>query len=334
MVPNVAVIEELKSKADILYIGSKNGPERAIIEKLSIKFSAISCGKLRRYFSWDNAKDAFRIPVGMFQAYKILKEFRPDVIFSKGGYVSFPVIVAAFFLKIPTIIHESDVHPGLANRMSFPFAKKILVSFEESFKYLKKQSRKVELIAPPIRKFLFTGSKEAGLKFTGLNNYRPVILVMGGSLGAGQINDLVRDSLDELLKQFQVVHITGRGHLDIGVHKTGYVQYEFLDQQLADVYAMSELVISRAGANSLFEIAALGKKAIIIPLGNAGSRGEQIENARVMCPKMGWLLMSGQIDKKDFINTVKLAYMNDVNAPKNEQSGAEEIVKILLKTKR
>lgn len=200
------------------------------MEKLGIDFEGITCGKLRRYFSWENFLDFFRVPIGIVQAYKILKRYKPVVVFSKGGYVSFPVTVAAWKLKIPVILHESDVVPGLANRLSMKFARKICISFEETKNYLsKKLLKKTVYTGNPVRKSIFEGSREKGLKFTGLNEYRPIILVMGGSQGATQINKLVRSTLDELLKKFQIIHIAGRGNIDIGIHKTGYKQYEYID---------------------------------------------------------------------------------------------------------
>ncbi|MDD3861847.1 MAG: undecaprenyldiphospho-muramoylpentapeptide beta-N-acetylglucosaminyltransferase [Candidatus Gracilibacteria bacterium] len=334
VIPNLAIIEDLKSReiAEIKYVGSKKGPEKKLIEKAGIDFEGITCGKLRRYFSFENFADFFRVPVGIFQAYKILKGYQPVVIFSKGGYVSFPVVVVAWKLKIPVILHESDVVPGLANKLCMKFAKKICISFEETKLYLNKSSlKKTVFTGNPVRKSIFSGNREAGLKFTGLNQHRPVILVMGGSQGADQINKLVRSNLDELLKKFQIVHVVGRGNLDIGIHKTGYKQYEYLDENLKDVYAICDLMISRGGANSLAEMALLKKKAVVIPLSTETSRGDQIENSRVFVRKLGWSMLSGNVSKQDFIDAVFLAFNNPTKITGNEiPNGTDEIVQLIL----
>jgi UDP-N-acetylglucosamine--N-acetylmuramyl-(pentapeptide) pyrophosphoryl-undecaprenol N-acetylglucosamine transferase len=331
----MAVIEELKKReiAELKYIGSKNGPERKMIEKMGVDFEAISCGKMRRYFSWENFVDFFRVPMGVFQAYKILKEYNPMVVFSKGGYVSFPVTVAAFWLKIPVVLHESDVVPGLSNKLSMKFAKKICISYEETKNYLpKKFQKKCVMTGNPVRESIFGGNKEEGYKFTGMNDFRPIILVMGGSQGAEQINHLVRKSLDELLKKFQIVHITGRGNIDIGMHRTGYKQFEYLDEQLKDVYAVCDLIVTRGGANSLAEIALLKKKAVIIPL-SKGSRGDQLDNARVFVRKFGWAMLSGNVTSSDFIEAIFLASYNQTKIQDSEViNGTNNIVDLILNT--
>lgn len=332
VIPNLAVIEGLKAKRkklEILYIGSKDGIEKKLVEKESIDFKAIACGKLRRYFSWENFLDVLKVPIGIWQAAMIMRKFRPEFVFSKGGYVGLPVTVAASLLGVAVIVHESDVIPGLANKIAFRYADKICLSFEESKDYIKTYPSKVVVTGNPVREKIGEGSQEAGYKFTGLDKHRPVILVMGGSLGAVQINELVTISLDELLKKFQVVHLRGRGNLDISLKKKGYKQYEYLDEQMADVYAMADLIISRGGANSLAEIAFLGKKALIIPLGKAGSRGDQIENALVCCRKYGWAVLDGEIGREDFIKAIELAYKNRLRGEKFE-NGVKKIVNLIL----
>lgn len=330
----MAVIEELRKRgeSEIKYIGSRNGPEKRMISKIGIDYEGITCGKLRRYFSWKNFVDVFRVPIGVFQAYKILKRYQPEIIFSKGGYVSFPVTVAASLLKIPFILHESDVIPGLANRLAMRFAKKICISFEETGRYLpKKLLGKTMLTGNPVRESILSGNREDGYKFTGLNEYRPVILVLGGSQGALQINKLVRSSLDELLKKFQIVHVVGRGNLDIGIHKSGYRQYEYLDEKLKDVYAISDLVVSRGGANSLAEIALLKKKAVIVPLSTAGSRGDQIENSRIFARKFGWAMLSGDVSARDFVEAIFLAFCNQTKIYGTEiLNGTEKIAGVIM----
>ena len=311
-------------------MGSKDGIERGMCEKFGVKYEGVACGKLRRYFSLENFLDFFKVPVGVLQAYEVLKKFKADVVFSKGGFVGVPTVIAARMLGISVVLHESDVVPGLANKLSARFASKICVSFEATRKFFGNFKDRVELTGNPIRSWIKEGVAEAAYKFTGLDKYRPVILVMGGSQGAMQINNLLRSSLDELLKKFQIVHLCGKGNLDIGIHKKGYVQYEFLDKQLADIYAMCEMIVSRGGANSLAEIAYLGRKALIIPLGSATSRGDQIDNAREFSHEFAWAVLSGEISVKDFIKGVELAYANDINTNENFINGSKEIAKIIL----
>ena len=302
-----------------------------MVEKIGIPYKSVLCGKLRRYFSVDNLIDIFKIPVGIVQAYFILRKFRPEVVFSKGGFVSVPVVIAARWLGATVIIHESDVRPGLANRICARYADKVCVSFEETKKYLLKYARKIVYTGNPVRKSIMDGEVEKGYKFTGLDKHRPVVLVMGGSQGAQQINDLVNGGMNELLKRFQIVHIRGRGNLDIGLHKKGYVQYEFLDEQMKDVYAISELVISRGGANSLAEIAALKKKALVIPLGTEASRGDQIENAQIFARKLGWGVMVGAVSAEDFVKAVEMTYRNTMNKGEKFKNGVYDIVKLIIK---
>ena len=328
----MAVTEELKKHKDVelLYIGSINGIEQNLIEKVSVKYNGIYCGKFRRYFSFQNFIDPFKIPIGIIQAYSILKKFQADVVFSKGGFVSVPVVVAAKLLKIPIILHESDAIPGLANRICFKFANKICLGLEESKKYIGASARKIIVTGNPIRSFLKDGDKQIGYKLTGLNKFRPVILVMGGSQGALQVNNLVGKSLDELLKRFQIVHIRGRGNLDIGLHKTGYIQYEFLDEYLPHVYAIADLVVSRGGANSLAEIAYLKKKALIIPLGTNVSRGDQIENAKLFSRKFGWNVLFEDVSREDFINAIEKAFKEHVKLGVVGKNGAGAIANLIL----
>lgn len=304
-----------------------------MVQKIGIPYKGVACGKFRRYFSSRNFIDIFKIPVGIFQAQKIMREFKPDVVFSKGGFVSVPVVIAAKLLQVPVILHESDAVPGLANRICARYSKKICISFEESKVYLLKYGKRVIFTGNPVRKSILHGNAGEGYKFTGLDKYRPVIFVMGGSQGAWQINDLIRAGIDELLKKFQIVHVRGRGNLDISLHKKGYVQYEYLDERLKDVYAMCELVISRGGANSLAEIAILKKRALIIPLSTEASRGDQIDNAKIFARKFGWGMLSGDIAREDFVKAVELIFQSKVNKVENFKNGVDEIVKMILEYK-
>ncbi|MCD2493492.1 undecaprenyldiphospho-muramoylpentapeptide beta-N-acetylglucosaminyltransferase [Lacrimispora sp. NSJ-141] len=277
--PNLALIPTLKEQGyEIRYIGSYNGIEKELIEKAGIPYDGISSGKLRRYFSFKNFSDPFRILKGYFQAKKILKREKPNVIFSKGGFVAVPVVLAAKGQHIPVIIHESDMTPGLANKLCIPSARKVCCNFPETLKYLPEE--KAVLTGSPIRKELLNGSPLSGLKFTGLSSKRPVILVIGGSLGSVKVNTAVRNILPELLKNYQVIHLCGKGNLDKSLNSLdGYVQYEYISSQLKDLFALSDLMISRAGANAICEILALRKPNILIPLSAAASRGDQLLNA-------------------------------------------------------
>lgn len=316
---------------EVLYIGSKNGPEQKMVERFSVRYEGVQCGKLRRYFSLDNFFDFFKLPVGFFQARSLIKKFSPDVVFSKGGYVSVPVVMAARSLGVAVIVHESDISPGLSNKICFRFADKICLSFEESKSYLSENFRqKAVYSGTPVRKDVFEGDIDAGYKFTGFDRHRPVLLIMGGSQGAQQINELVRASLNELVKRFQIVHLVGKGNLDIGVNKKGYQQYEFLNEELKDVYAISEMVITRGGANSLFELALLGKKVMIIPLGTLSSRGEQVKNAQFFVSHFGWSMISGNVTQKDFIDNIFLTYNNSVNTDQKIKNGLKNIVDLIL----
>lgn len=259
----------------VLYIGSNKGPEAKMIPEIGVEFKGIMTGKLRRYFSFKNFIDFFKIPIGTLQSFFILKKFKPAVVFSKGGYVGIPVVYAASRLKIPVILHESDILPGLANRMAAKKASVICMAFDECKVNFPKDIKKV-LTGNPIREFLLKGDAEKGYKLTGFNANKPVILVMGGSQGALHINKAIIEMLPKI--DAQIIHITGIGkklHEDTEKYKS----FEFLNEELADIYAISNLVICRSGANSLAEIEALGIPAILIPIGKAASRGEQTLNA-------------------------------------------------------
>ena len=279
--PNMALIEVLKEQGwTIDYIGSADGVEKAMISSINVPFHAVSSGKLRRYFSWKNFLDPFNILLGIIQSYILLFKLKPDVVFSKGGFVAFPVVVGAWLNRIPVIAHESDITPGLANRLSFPFVNKICVPFAISKKHFKQQ-QKVEVTGTPIRQALFEGDKNRGLALCGFNDQKPCLLVMGGSLGAKTLNHCIRASLDQLCEQYQVIHLCGKDKLDPSLtHRTGYYQSAYANAELADLFAASDLVVSRAGANALYEILALEKPHVLIPLSEKVSRGDQVQNAR------------------------------------------------------
>jgi UDP-N-acetylglucosamine--N-acetylmuramyl-(pentapeptide) pyrophosphoryl-undecaprenol N-acetylglucosamine transferase len=277
--PNLAVISRLKTLGwSIHYIGSAAGIEKEIIDHEGIPFHPISSGKLRRYFDLNNFKDPFKVMKGVLEAYLLLRKLKPHVVFSKGGFVSVPVVIAGWLNRIPVIIHESDMTPGLANKLSVSFATRVCVTFPETMKHVKEG--KAVCTGLPIRDELLQGSAVDGLQLCDFHRQKPVLLVMGGSLGAKKINQAVRESLDELLERFQIVHICGRGNVDPAFEKRrGYKQFEYVNEQLPDLLAMADLVVSRAGATSLFEFLALGKPMLLIPLSKSASRGDQILNA-------------------------------------------------------
>ncbi len=277
--PNIALLPALKEAGyEVEYIGSYNGMEKELIEKEGIPYHGISSGKLRRYFDWKNFSDPFRVIHGYGQARSLIKKIKPAIIFSKGGFVSVPVVLAAKSLHVPAIIHESDMTPGLANRIAMRGAVKICCNFPETLKYL--PEGKGVLTGSPIRQQLLHGDRQKALEFTGLPGEKPILLIIGGSLGSVFINNAVRGAIDELLERFEIIHLCGKGNLDHSLDgKKGYVQYEYISKELPDLFAAADLVISRAGANAICELIALHKPNILIPLSRNASRGDQILNA-------------------------------------------------------
>ena len=277
--PNLALLPSLKEAGyDVHYIGSYNGIERKLIENAGIPYEGISSGKLRRYFDLKNFTDPLRVVKGYCEACKLMKKHKPDVVFSKGGFVAVPVVLAAKRYKVPTIIHESDMTPGLANKLCIPSAKKVCCNFPETLKYL--PADKAVLSGSPIRAELLTGDRLSGLQYTNLSAAKPIILVIGGSLGSVKVNSAIRSILPKLLEKYQVIHICGKGHIDESLIGTsGYVQYEYVDSPLKHLFAAANIIVSRAGANSISEFLALRKPNVLIPLSAAASRGDQILNA-------------------------------------------------------
>lgn len=309
--PNMALIPNLQEAGyDIQYIGSYDGIEKDLITGIDIPYHSISSGKLRRYFDVKNFTDPFKVMKGYLQASKLLKQLKPDIVFSKGGFVSVPVVLAAKHRHIPCIIHESDMTPGLANKLAIPSATKVCCNFPETLNYL--PNGKAVLTGSPIRQELFQGNKERGLSFCGFTSDKPVILVIGGSLGAVAVNNAVRESLDELLKHFQIIHLCGKGKVEPSLQqKQGYVQFEYIKKELSDLFACTDLMISRAGANAICEILSLRKPNILIPLSAAASRGDQILNARSF-EKQGYsfVIEEESLTKESLIDAVETVYEN------------------------
>ena len=278
--PNIALLPRLEQKGyDVFYIGSYDGMEKRLMADFQIPYYGISTGKFRRYFDLKNFTDPFRVLKGFAEARKILKDIQPDLVFSKGGFVAVPVVRAAASLKIPCVIHESDMTPGLANKLCIPVAKKVCCNFPETLRTL--PASKAILTGSPIREELLHGNREAAYRLCGFDSSKPVLMVIGGSLGSAAINQAVRESLPALLADFQIVHICGKDKIDnLLLNTNGYRQFEYLKTELKDVFAMADVVVSRAGANAICELLALKKPNLLIPLSAGASRGDQILNAR------------------------------------------------------
>lgn len=277
--PNIALLPTLRElNYDIHYIGSYNGIERKLIEEMDIPYYGIDSGKLRRYFDPKNFTDPFKVQHGYKQARKLIKHLKPDVIFSKGGFVTVPVVISAHRKHIPVIIHESDMTPGLANKLCIPSADKVCCNFPETMRHL--PENKAVLTGSPIRQELLSGNKLNALNFCGFTANKPVLMIIGGSQGSAVVNDAMRGILPELLKTFQVIHLCGKGKLDSSLdHLEGYIQFEYVKKELADLFALTDVCVSRAGANAICEILALRKPNLLIPLSANASRGDQILNA-------------------------------------------------------
>lgn len=277
--PNIALLPTLRElNYDIHYIGSYNGIERKLIEEMDIPYYGIDSGKLRRYFDPKNFTDPFKVLHGYKQARKLIKQLKPDVIFSKGGFVTVPVVISAHRKHIPVIIHESDMTPGLANKLCIPSADKVCCNFPETMRHL--PENKAVLTGSPIRQELLSGNKLNALNFCGFTANKPVLMIIGGSQGSAVVNDAMRGILPELLKTFQVIHLCGKGKLDSSLdHLEGYIQFEYVKKELADLFALTDVCVSRAGANAICEILALRKPNLLIPLSANASRGDQILNA-------------------------------------------------------
>ena len=306
--PNIALIDGLKQNGfDVHYAGMKGGIEERLIKNVpGVTFHDIESGKLRRYISLKTLATPFKVLKGVSQAKKLVKELKPDVVFSKGGFVSVPVVMAAKG-RCPVVCHESDYTPGLANRIAGRYADTVCVTFEDTIKLAKpKAARKMVHTGTPIRAELYRGVREKGLEAMGFDGSKPVLMVMGGSLGATAINDGVRGALDELTRTFDVVHLCGKGKVEESIKRPGYVQFEYVGPELPDMMAATDVVISRAGANAVFEFLSLGIPALLIPLPLEASRGDQILNADYVVKK-GYAL---KLEQKD-ISTETLA--NGVN---------------------
>ncbi|MCR4901396.1 MAG: undecaprenyldiphospho-muramoylpentapeptide beta-N-acetylglucosaminyltransferase [Butyrivibrio sp.] len=329
--PNIALIPALKKKGyDIYYIGSYNGIEKRLIADYNIPYYGIATGKLRRYFDPKNFSDPFRVMKGFGEAKKILKEINPDIVFSKGGFVSVPVVKAARACKIPFVLHESDMTPGLANKLCLPGAAKVCCNFPETIERL--PADKAVLTGTPIREELMQGNAEAGKKLCGFTDDKPVLMVIGGSLGAQSVNETVRYALPRLLPTFNVVHLCGKEKMDnLKLSVPGYKQFEYVKEDLKDIFAMADVVVSRAGANSICELLALRKANILIPLSTKSSRGDQVLNAESF-KKQGFSIVidNEELDEDILVESIFDMYENKdrfiENMVKNSQESATNTI--------
>jgi len=333
--PNLALIPGLEHFGyEVQYIGTENGIERKIICDENIKYNIISSGKLRRYFDLKNFSDPFKVLKGVFEALKIIRKEKPNVVFSKGGFVSVPVVIGAYLNRVPVIIHESDITPGLANKISIPFASKVCVTFPESLKHIK--GNKAVLTGTPIRGELFKGSKIKGKLICGFGEEKPVLMIIGGSLGSKIINDTVREMLDRLLSKYNIIHICGKGNIDNNLLAIkGYKQFDYVKDELTHLMAAADVFISRAGANVIFELLALKKPSVLIPLSAKASRGDQILNAESF-RKSGFSVVIQEeelnpnvlYDKLNYVFDNKNQFMEKINKS-SSNNGVENVLKVI-----
>lgn len=332
--PHLALLDGLKeNNYEIYYVGSKNGIEKTIISKEGIDYKEISVGKLRRYFSIENIKDVFKVIKGIIQASLYLKKLKPDIVFSKGGFAAVPVVIGAKLNKVPIICHESDMTPGIATKISAKYAKKVALSFEECLKYF---PSKGVYTGTAIRKSLFEKDDEKVYEKYGLSK-KPILLIMGGSQGAQAINESIYPILDDLLKDFCIIHLCGKGKLNASLmDKKDYVQLEYLDKELANVLNAASLVISRSGSNSICELHALYKPMLLIPYPKGASRGDQILNAQNF-EKKGFaiLLMQDDLNRDTLLRLIYELQDKSEDFILNMQrypakNGSEEILKLIL----
>jgi len=322
---------------DVHYIGSEQGIERKLVSDYKeVTYHAISTGKLRRYFAWKNVTDVFNVMKGIFQSYRLIRTIKPDVIFSKGGFVSVPVVLGAKLNKVPIIIHEPDLNLGLANKISLPFATHMTTTFLETTN--KYPSSKAVYVGPILKDGFRLADKQRGLAFCGFTYEKPVLLIMGGSQGAHSINQIVNNVLSELVGTFQVVHICGEGKVDHSLATHDYKSYEFVkSSELPDLLAMADVVVSRAGSNSMMELLALHKPMLLIPHTNGGSRSGQLAQAHYF-QQAGFaeMLLQEEMTAQSFVDTIMQLYDNrysyrDTMIQHENGGGADKVMDLIRK---
>lgn len=335
--PLLAVVEAMRlvePTAEFFWVGTKDGPESKLVAEYNIPFVAIASGKLRRYWSWQNFIDPFKIVVGLVESLFLLRKIRPQIILSAGGFVSVPVVWIGWLLKIPAIIHQQDIIPGLANKLMAGRAKKITTTFERSLKYF--SPSKTVYLGNPVRLSVLTGNRESAAKTFSLEPEVPVVLVIGGGTGALALNQAVVDGLPQLLKFCQIIHVTGTSkNLVTAGELPRYHHYEFLTSEMKEALAAADIVISRAGLGFLTELAALGKAVILVPLPGT----HQEANAAYFARNNAVLSLSQEeLTGENLTSVIKSLLDNKsdkVNLEKNIRTvmkwGAEkEMVKIIM----
>ena len=309
--PNLAILEQMDRKEwEVHYVGTADGMERGLIEgRPGITYHAVSSGKLRRYFDWKNFTDPFRVLKGAGQAHSLMRKIRPAVVFSKGGFVTVPVVAGAWLARVPVILHESDITPGLANKLAMPFASMVCTSFPETAEHM--HNKKVLHTGSPVRRSLLTGDRKKGLALSHLTGKKPVLMIMGGSTGAQAVNEAVDAALDEILAHFDIIHIRGKENLKPQLTQKGYKQYDYVTDDLMHLMAASDIVLSRAGANAIFEFLALKRPMLLIPYPLGASRGDQILNAKSFA-KQGYaeMLMQEDVTTDRLVTSLRQIYRN------------------------
>lgn len=333
--PNIALVPRLRALGfEPHYAGTAEGIERALAQRAGLPFHPIHAGKLRRYLTPANLRDAFGVARGLADSLALLGRLRPALVLSKGGFVSCPVVWAAWLLRIPVVLHESDLTPGLANKLSVPFARAVCFTFPETERLLPPAKR--VWTGLPVRAELPAGDPEKGRAFCGFTAEKPVVLVMGGSQGAGRINEAIRAALRELLARYQIAHICGEGKADSSLSGVeGYRQFGYVNEELPHLLAAAEMAVTRAGATTLFELLALRKPALLIPLSRQASRGDQIENARSFGDRgLCRVLPEEELAPGTLVKGIEEVYGNrkQIAAAMEEYpagNGVEEVIKVI-----
>lgn len=328
--PGLAVLDELSPLLEeggyaTVWLGSKRGMERRIVEEHGVSFVPLAAGKLRRYLSFQNIVDLFRVGWAFCQSMLFMLLRRPLLLFSKGGYVSVPPVIAARICRVPVITHESDLDPGLATRINARFADTVCVSYAKTFEYFpEKLKPKLELVGNPIRRAVRRGDPDRGRTLFGLPGKKPLVFVVGGSLGARQINELILEAVDAILERAEILHQTGGGNRT-GIEREGYVEREYLGAEMSDALAAADLVVTRAGAGSLWECGALAKAMILIPLDATGSRGDQIRNARHFEEAGAALVLSGEEANPEWMSREILRLLDDAALRRSLGDAAKQL---------
>ncbi|MFA5125155.1 MAG: undecaprenyldiphospho-muramoylpentapeptide beta-N-acetylglucosaminyltransferase [Patescibacteria group bacterium] len=334
--PLIAVCQEIKKRqpeAEFLFVGTAGGPERAAVESYKIPFAVIASGKFRRYFSWQNFTDPFKIVKAFCQSIKILLAFRPQAVMVAGAYVGVPLAWAAWFLRIPVLIHQQDIEVGLANRLMSPVAKKVTVSFDISLRDFKRG--RAILTGNPIREEFSHCDKDKSRELFGLRKDVPTVFFTGGGTGAIAINEVLDRALPDLMKFIQVIHVTGKGK-KIDFSADNYHQFEFMTHEMTEALCVADLVVTRAGLSTLSELSYCGKPAIIIPM----YRTHQENNANYFQQHNAAVVLSeASLNKKMLTDIISELIKSDDkldNLSKNikkmmPQTGAGAVADILLK---